>query len=248
MKFVKSYKQMNEGVSQHSEALLCANDIIRLIKEADLDESYQTLKKLEYDDETKFDLIVKIKETTESNFSRDPHFVNLSWEILNFNDNGYAIDARTEMSQDTLIPDITIYLLIDSESKESIYKELEYRLIDIITHELLHTRQIGWNKEPGHSHTTSGKERAKSQDPIEYFKLPEEVEAMVGGMYARSKEEGSNIDDIFREYLNPFIKYGRMTGEDVDDILKIWITFALENYPDVNFSEDSLTSQIVDSI
>ena len=247
MKFIKSYTQLNEKISDHSEALLCANDIIDLIKEATLiDGEYKTLDKLEYSSKTSFDVIIKVKEESKTNFSKDSHFVNLSWEILNFDRNGYSIDAETYMSKDTLIPEITFHILINSKFKESIYKELEYRLIDLVTHELLHTKQIGWNKEPGHVDPT--KDRDKANDPIEYFKLPEEVEAMVGGMYVRSKEEDSNIDDIFRSYLNPFIKHGKITPQEVDEILEIWIKCTLEKYPDVILSEDSFTSQIIDSI
>ena len=62
MKFIKSYTQLNEKISDHSEALLCANDIIDLIKEATLiDGEYKTLDKLEYSSETSFDVIIKVK-------------------------------------------------------------------------------------------------------------------------------------------------------------------------------------------
>jgi hypothetical protein len=72
---------------------------------------------------------------------------------------------------------------------------------------------------------------------------------MVKGAYYRSKKQGVKIDKVFDKYLYPFIMANRMTKSEYLQVLRAWVTHALENYPDADFSiEDQKISSIINKI
>mgnify|MGYP000326926567 FL=1 len=79
--------------------------------------------------------------------------------------------------------------------------------------------------------------------------LPDEIESMVIGMYERSKVEGSKLDELFDKYLIPFVTDKKLSEKEYDEVFKVWMIHALENYPDANINiNNPKVSKIVDSI
>ena len=206
---------------------------------------YVEIDRQEINELDKIDFRVMVKVDHNPKTSIDSQFNKMSWEQLNINDYGFAIDATMYTGKEKIIPEIVIHILL---SKLPDLNELKFRLIDILFHEIKHVNQIGLNREPVNVHPGDNEDRRNVSKPSEYFHLIEEIEAMVYGMYHRSKEEGSNLDDVFYKYLTPYINNGNMNINDSEKVLVSWITHALENYPDSSFSKAKLTTQIINNI
>jgi hypothetical protein len=55
-------------------------------------------------------------------------------------------------------------------------------------------------------------------------------------MYARAVEEDRFLDEVFFEYLEPFVKTDYITAKEFEITMRAWITHAIENHPDVKLS------------
>lgn len=234
---IKSFfEYIREDTGDTLDASKYAEDVINMIKSiSDQSDSYALAGKKEYTDPYQFDLLVEVKLNPSPNFETDEHFKSLPWEELNFNKYGFSIDANTNIdNKDTIIPNIVITLILDPN--RDYLEELKFKLIDIITHEINHINQIGWNRRPFKERPSSNNIRSDSKSDYKYFLLPDEVESMVKGMYERSKEEGVDINMLFDKYLIPFIKNGTITEEEYSEVFKKWLIHALEKYPDVDIS------------
>lgn len=227
-----------------------SKEINSIIGEINASSDYLKIKEFEYSDEYKVDIAIELKIDNSPDLEKDSHFNNLPWEEINFNHYGFAIDANTKTDKDRhIIPKIVINVIINQDRVPKLYKELSFKLLDIITHELEHTRQIGTNREPFNTRPSDNITRSKAKKNHLYFILPEEIESMTAGMYARSKKQGVPIDKIFDKYLIPFVMSGQISKQEYLEVLKKWIYYTLENYPDAKLSlEDNKISKIVDSI
>ena len=242
---------INEESSNDSDSFQYASDIINHIQKVNnTGDSYIEIRGPEYNGIDKFDLVIQLKKTDSPNFETDSHFKDLPWEEINFNKYGYALDANTFIDkEDLIIPKIVITLIINQKKEPNLYKELNYKLIDILAHEVNHTKQVGWNRKPFKVRPSSNSDREKSKHAASYFLLPDEIESMVTGMYERSKVEDTNIDDIMDKYLYPFLMDGQINGDEYKKTLETWIKYALENYPDCKLSmDDEKVRKIVQSI
>lgn len=247
---VKSFfEYIKEDKSNNPSTLKCVDDVLTMINNlSDPSDSYVTLGKKEYTEPDYFDLIVNARFDSNPDFDNDEYFKTLPWEELNFNKNGFSIDANTEINNDdAIIPNIIITILINPNS--NYLNELKLRLLDIITHELTHTNQIGWNRLPFKEEPTSMTKRKEAKDNFRYFLLPEEMESMIGGMYERSKIEGSNIDELFIKYLTPFVDDNIINKDQYVEVLKKWLEYVIDEYPDAKLNmNDPFISKIVSSI
>jgi len=249
---IKSFfEYINEDSSGGLDTTQYAKDVISKVKNLnDIEDSYVEIRELEYDDDHKFDLVIQVKKTQSPDFNTDSHFKELPWEEINFNKYGFAIDANMHIDKkDLLIPEIIITLIIDPSKESNLYTELNFKLIDIIAHELNHTNQIGINREPFNVRPSSGKDREAAGTAHKYFTLPDEVESLIVGMYARSNEEGIELDKLFDKYLMPFVQDNKLSNEEYENLFELWLKHTLENYPDAKLSiNDPKVSKIVNSI
>jgi hypothetical protein len=245
-------KSFNEYIGEGRESNFSkySLDVINLIKNVKSTEGeYLEIRELEYQNPD-FDLVIELKLEENPDFDNDSHFNSLSWEEINFRHYGFAIDANTYINKgDLILPEIIITLILQPSRIPGSYEELNYRLIDIISHETNHTLQVGWNREPFKVRPSSNSDRKSSKKSFKYFLLPDEVESMVKGAYERSKVQGVRIDKIFDKYLYPFLMVGKINCEQYNQVLSTWIKHTLENYPDADLSlEDQKIKNIVDKI
>jgi len=209
---------------------------------------YSKVDNIQIQDPCVVDVEFIVKKDPNPDLKSDPHFKKLSWESINFNRFGFAIDAKMIIDkEEKIVPKIVVICIVSPELKS--YDDLYYRLYDIFTHEINHLDQIGWNRKPFNTRPSSGPDRESSKQSYLYFKLQDEVESMVEGMYARSKEEGVALDLVFDNYLYPFLEVGKISKSEYLETLHIWIKYALENFPDSEFSEDNkIVQTIINSI
>lgn len=250
---IKSFLEyINENYDKNESSLLqYAKDIINCIKKDNSPEGeYIEIRDLEYSSPDMFDLVIQLKRESNPNFKQDSHFKSLSWEKINFDQYGFALDANTRIDkQNLIVPEIIFTIIVDPNREPDLYTELNYKLIDVVAHELNHTNQIGWNRKPFKVRPSSNVKRSDSKKSYKYFLLPDEIESMVKGMYIRSKKQGVSIDKIFDKYLVPFLMNGNISDVEYNKVLSTWLTHTLENYPDAKLSlEDDKIKRIIDQI
>jgi hypothetical protein len=225
-----------------------AAQLIQKIKSADESGEYTTFSGMEFTKPFRFDLILNVRKEKNAKISEDSHFNSLSWEQINYDKLGYAIDANSRTNKgDLLIPEIEIHLILDPTKIPMAYTNLYSRLVDILTHETNHIAQFDQvNRDPFSSHTSNKEERNSAKKSFKYFLLNDEVESMVEGMYASSKVKEIPLDHVFHDYLTPFIQSKYITPEEYSEVLSVWVKAALEKYPDAIFSKK--VEKIVNSI
>jgi hypothetical protein len=237
---------INESLENNSFFKKTTKTIINSIKDSSLKDDYFLIKKIEIFEPFLCDICVYIKHSKIDNIQTDSHFKDMDWEIHNFEKFGYCIDANVKVNNnDYYVPEIKINILLSSVDEIN-YFELSNRLVDLLFHETTHLNQVGPDESPFNTHVSTNHERLKSKDSFKYFLLDEEVEAMVRGMYMRSKNTDTSIDIIFHQYLNPFIKQKFITQEEYNIVLKKWIIHSLETYPDAKYTDR--VKKIVNSI
>lgn len=248
---IKSFLEfVNESMENNVEFLKKLTiDIIAKLRESSKEESrsYATFSGMEFTEPFMFDLILKVRREIDPDLNQDPHFRSLSWEKLNYDDYGYSIDANTRMSKSkTMVPKITIHMILNPKKEPILYEKLYARLLDILVHETNHLDQLGINRDPFNVNVSHPKVREKSKKSHKYFLLPDEIESMIEGMYVRSKEQRLPLDKVFLEYLTPFLKTKYISNSEFQKVMITWITRALELYPDAEFSPSA--QKIINSI
>jgi hypothetical protein len=248
---LKSFMEfINESENTNADFIKrIATFLLNKVKDSSKDESheYSVFAKSEFTSPFEFDLFLELRRDSNPDLDSDSHFNGLSWEITNFNNLGYCIDANTIMNGgDLLIPEIRIHLILNPRKEPISYEQLFYRLIDILTHETNHLDQHGINRDAFNVQPSTKKDRDAAKKSYKYFLLPDEIESMIEGMYIKSKESGKELDIIFLDYLSPFINNGFMKPSELEEVMNTWIIRSLEVYPDAKFSNDA--TKIINSI
>lgn len=248
---LKSFIQfINESLESKEEFVKrLAQTLITKIRTSSMEESteYSVFSGMEFIEPFTFDLIVNVRRDSSPDLEEDSHFEDLPWEKINYDKLGYSIDANTRMSRDkSSVPKIIFHIILNPRKEPLLYSKLQYRLIDILAHETNHLDQLGMNRDPFNSHVSSKDERESAKKSYRYFLLMDEIESMIEGMYQSSKEQGCPIDQVFDDYLIPFIESGYMSESEYKHVMQVWVTRAVELYPDATFSNQ--VDNIVNSL
>jgi hypothetical protein len=248
---IKSFSQfINESHDDKQDFIKdTALNLLTQIRRYSAEDSkaYSKFSGMHFTEPYRFDLKLELKKDQEFTADDDPHFKNLPWEQINFKEDGYSIDANTRVHHDkTKTPEITITLAVDPRQEPHLYRSLHARLVDILTHETNHLDQNGPDRDPFSANPTIGDSRNSAKKSYEYFLLPDEIESMVEGMFARAQELNQPLDAIFDDYLQPFIKSKYISSQEYDRVMQTWVKYAIERYPEANFSKK--VEKIVNSI
>lgn len=222
--------------------------LVQKIKNSPDSDEYVSFAGMEFREPFAFDLIINVKKEKGANIEDDAHFHTLSWEQLNYDKLGYAIDANCRTNKgDLMIPEIEIHLILDPSKTPHSYSNLYARLIDLLTHETNHVSQFSAiERNPFSSEPSDQDHRQASKKSFKYFLLKDEVESMVEGMYASSRIKEIPLDYVFHDYLTPFVQSKYITLDEYDQVMEVWVKAALEKYPDAVFSKK--VDKIVNSI
>jgi hypothetical protein len=248
---LKSFFQfINE--SQHSKQDFIKEVSLKLLSQIrgrspEDPKSYELFSGMHFSEPFEFDLKLELRKDPNFKATEDRHFSDLPWEQLNFKEDGYSIDANTRISKkENVRPQIIITLVVNPRQEPHLYRTLHARLVDILTHETNHLDQLAHDGDPFSANPTIGDSRNSAKKSYRYFLLPDEIESMVEGMYARSQELNEPLDLIFDDYLQPFIISKYITPHEYSEVMQTWVKYAVERYPDVNFSKK--VEKIVNSI
>lgn len=149
--------------------------------------------------------------------------------------NDYKIDAYSTINKNTteadlqLTDDIILVLELNPGNEEAIYSKLAADLKDYIRHELEHITQGPKNKLPNRPKNYSANFKGKQK--YKYFLLPDEIPAMIAGMYKKAKYLKQPINIIFSNYLDEEIKKGILNNNEKNIVMKKWIEYTKIHYP-----------------
>lgn len=128
-------------------------------------------------------------------------------------------------------PNIELVIQIDPNFEPSVYKTLYMKLTDDIRHELEHIEQHEKRPEIFTAVKTRAAINRNPKRILEYFLLPEEIEAMVAGMYNRAKKEKRTLDSVFREYLGYYVSEKLITPSQEKQVITKWTEYANKRFP-----------------
>ncbi|MBC8147109.1 MAG: hypothetical protein H8E98_03910 [Bacteroidetes bacterium] len=142
-------------------------------------------------------------------------------------------------SADTSI--VEVELTIDPDKEHKTYSTIVSYLKDRLRHEIEHVTQHGSNKKAERPRNTSAKIRNRlGDDPknrYKYYILPDEIPALVHGMYAMAKNDKKPLDIIFDEQLYNDISHNNISKQDAVKIKKKWIEYAKKKLPSAVYSK-----------
>ena len=236
---IKRFSQFIFESKYDSLASVFAKDLFSVVKKtAGSKIGKEIFKEFEYSNPLEFTLSIKIVRVEEFEPAKSKDFSGLPWEVINFENKGFAIDANSFIpkANELVDPEIEVVVYISPEAEPQCYPVLNYKLIDNIRHELEHLLQKGINKKSGHIINTRKSVRADAQNNYRYFLLSDEIPAMVAGMYASAKKKRVPLDQEFTEYLQPFIETEVISQLEADKVITSWIDFAKKVYPAAKFS------------
>ncbi len=236
---IKRFVQFITESKYDSLTSIFAKDVFGFVKKtAGAKLNKELSNQFEYIDPLEFTILIKIVRVDEFNPSESKDFSGLPWEVINFENKGFAINADAYIPNETATeePEIEIVVYISPDAEPQCYADLNYKLIDNIRHELEHLLQKGINKRHGHIVNAPKNARSKAENSYKYFLLLDEVPAMVAGMYAAAKKKRITLDQAFAEYLSPFVETAIISELEFDRVMTGWVNFAKKVYPAAKFS------------
>lgn len=137
-------------------------------------------------------------------------------------ENSYEVECSVYPDEDV----IEVNVSLDPIKEEKQYQKLYYKLQEDIRHELEHILQdYGIGDRP----KSSGDQ--KGDTVFQHHKRPDEIPALVLGFYRKAKLQKRPIDEVMVEDLDDEISRGRLTKEEAEELLKIWMLFTKRRLP-----------------
>lgn len=69
-----------------------------------------------------------------------------------------------------------------------------------------------------------------------HHKDPAEIEALVHGYYRKAKLQKLPLDVVMTNDLNNEVKYGNLTKDESEDLMKMFLKYSRRNLPDAKYS------------
>lgn len=196
-------------------------------------------KELSYAEPVEFTLTFIVKRVKQFIPLKSVHFKQLPWEVMNFERNGFVLDANTysEPGPNPDEPEIEVILYVSPDAEPLSYDKIYHKMTEYIRHEIEHLLQSGINRRPGHIVRTPQKVRDRHSSSYRYFLLADEIPAMVAGMHAAAVKKRRPLDLEFEEYLRPLVDTEIISEDEFKKVMRTWINFAKKTYPDSIFSD-----------
>jgi hypothetical protein len=231
---IKTFSYFIKESAYDSFSEIITSEILRLIKQTN---GREVTYDLSYETPISFDLSLTVSKVNKFSSKKDSHFSQLPWEDLNFEKNGFIVDANSYVpTVSDEIPEVEVIIVINKSAEPSCYEALYFKILETVRHELEHTMQKGFNIRPDRASRPSRKSQQSSQDSYKYFLLPDEIPSMVNGMHLSAVKKRIPIDQEFESYLSAFLESGFMTEQEFEKVMKAWLIFAINKFPTVQIS------------
>ena len=128
---------------------------------------------------------------------------------------------------------IVVEVSLDELYGKSFYEEIIYKINEDIRHEIEHLLQ---EMGVGDRESLELKNSSNYETTFDHHKDRGEVAALVHGFYRRAKLEKKPIDTVMLEDLNKDILDGRITVEEGDKLLQLWLIYSINNLPKAQYT------------
>lgn len=197
----------------------------------------KVIKRISYAKPIPFNLVIKVNRSTDFMKSLSKEFSEMPWEIFNFDDRGFAVDATTVIVGNSE-PRLEVTLTINPTKEPAVHKDLYFILLQAIRHEIDHMLK-------GHETSIEKNDREDSQDSYKYFLLPDEMGPMIDGLTLMANQKGTMPRDEFARYLTPFVKSGFISPAEFKKIMHTWLNFTrVQESTVLKYSEFALEKKI----
>jgi len=143
----------------------------------------------------------------------------------------FIIEANTYESS------IEFYIEIDPDWEPEAYNELNSELQNAVRHEVEHLTQFGVNvmqqKFMPLNKALRDEINANPYRTYEYLTLPDEIPAMVQGLYRKAKTTKQPLDVMMNDYLSLF----NLSKKNKKLVFNTWLDFAKKNVPAAQYSK-----------
>jgi superoxide dismutase, Fe-Mn family len=134
----------------------------------------------------------------------------------------YSVDGGAEEGDEDIQGELTVIFQVDPRDLPNMWSTISMDLKDVVRHEIEHLSQRGYNvvysKEMEDNRALRALIKAKLLPDKEYYKLEDEIPAMLQGMYLKAKKSKVPFKDIIQNY---FDKVG-LSQEDRNEIIALW--------------------------
>ena len=128
---------------------------------------------------------------------------------------------------------IVVEVSLDELYGKSFYEDIIYKINEDIRHEIEHLLQ---EMGVGDRESLELKNSSNYETTFDHHKDRGEVAALVHGFYRRAKLEKKPIDTVMLEDLNKDILDGRITVEEGDKLLQLWLIYSINNLPKAQYT------------
>ena len=128
---------------------------------------------------------------------------------------------------------IVVEVSLDELYGKSFYEEIIYKINEDIRHGIEHLLQ---EMGVGDRESLELKNSSNYETTFDHHKDRGEVAALVHGFYRRAKLEKKPIDTVMLEDLNKDILDGRITVEEGDKLLQLWLIYSISNLPKAQYT------------
>mgnify|MGYP005990498859 CR=1 FL=1 len=129
---------------------------------------------------------------------------------------------------------IVVEVSLDELYGKSFYEEIFYKINEDVRHEIEHLLQEMGN---GDREVLDLKNSSNYETTFDHHKDKGEVAALVHGFYRRAKLEKKPIDIIMLVDLKKDIVDGKITPEEADKLLQLWINYSMKNLPKAQYTQ-----------
>lgn len=133
-------------------------------------------------------------------------------------DSDYIADGGVDPDE----PYLEIKFQVDPRNLPYMWEEIYYDLIDVVRHEIEHFTQMGFNmiksKEMEEDDIERGLINSKLLSKSRYYQLPMEVDAMLQGMYLKSKKMKVPLSVVIDMYFDKV----KIPKKDRKEVLDLW--------------------------
>mgnify|MGYP006950312011 FL=1 len=142
---------------------------------------------------------------------------------------GDAYNDQKQNSSESEVPYIEIRFELDPTDFPKILSSVAMDVRDTLRHEIEHLTQAGWNVKSSKYIPSDQALRRKIESgklpPARYFTLPQEIPAMIQGMYFKAKKSKKPFAQVVDEYLQLWVDNAAMTSQEKQSIIDTWKTY-----------------------
>ena len=134
----------------------------------------------------------------------------------------YKVDGGAEEGDEDIQGELTVGFQVDPRDLPNMWSTISMDLKDVVRHEVEHLSQRGYNvvysKEMEDNRALRAIIKMGLLPDKEYYKLEDEIPAMLQGMYVKAKKSKVPFKDVIQNYFDKV----ELSQEDRNEVIALW--------------------------